>query len=908
LVLHELAEQLRDRLLQDQDITQVEVEGLPSLEIAVEISQETLRRYGLTFSEVASRIGAAAVDIPGGGLKTENGELLVRVKERREYGREFARLPIVTTAAGGQVLLGDIAHIDDGFSDTDRYSLYNGLPAVTIEVYRVGEQTPMQVSKAVRRQLEEFAPSLPPGITTAVEDDRSEVYGERVRLLLSNGTMGLVLVLIILGLFLEARLAFWVMMGIPISFLGSILLLPAADLSINMMSLFAYIIALGIVVDDAIVVGENIYRYRQEGLPLIAAATRGAREVAVPVTFSILTNIATFLPIYFIPGTMGKIFKMIPLVVIIVFLVSLGESLFVLPAHLSHVKRRRRRGFTMWLHDRQQAFSDAFSRWVNRRYGAFLELTLRNRFATVIIAISLLVATLGYAMSGRMGMELFPAVESDFSQATLVMPYGTNVETTDAIIRRILAGARQVIDESGSDQLVTAIQTDIGSGGSHNGRIRVMLAESEIRDAIMTNDQFTNRWREVVGEIPGVEYLVFAYDTGGPGGRGHPISVQLSHRDIRTLEKASQELAAILATYPRVQDIDDGLQMGKEQLDFTMKPAGESIGLTAMNLARQVRGAFYGAEALRQQRGRSEIKVMVRLPENERNSEQAIEDFMLHTPAGAFIPLEEVAEIKRGRAFTKINRRGGRRVIEVGADVKPRSAAGEVLGDMEQNVLPELLNKYKGLTYSFEGHQADMRESLGSLKLTFTLALLAIYALLAIPFKSYLQPLIVMLSIPFGVIGAIFGHLVMGYHLSLPSLFGVVALAGVVVNDSLVMVDFANRRQRDNGDNAHEAIHAAGIQRFRPIILTTLTTFGGLAPMIFETSRQAKFLIPMALSLGYGILFSTGITLVIVPALYLLVANFHAWATRSEETGMNGSVDVPGDDVDERFTTVSREF
>ena len=478
---------------------------------------------------------------------------------------------------------------------------------------------------------------------------------------------------------------------------------------------------------------------------------------------------------------------------------------------------------------------------------------------------------LSYALSGRMGFGLFPKVDADFAQADVVLPYGSPVEKTEAIIQRFFEGAKKVIAECGREELVEGITADVGREGSHTGRMRVLLAPPEIREKIMSTDEFANRWRKAVGPVVGVEYVKFASDVGGPGGRGSAVTVELSHSDIGVLEDASTALAKVLRTYPRVKDVDDGFQPGKEQLDFTIKPEGESLGLTAREVARQVRNAFYGAEALRQQRQRNEIRVMVRLPEAERVSEYNLEELVLRTPAGKDVPLREVASAKRGRAYTTINRRDGRRVVQVAADVTPRSKAGEVLEDLKSQALPALLDSHPGLTYSFEGHRADMRESMGSLKVTFVLALMAVYTMLAIPFRSYSQPLIVMVSIPFGIVGAFLGHLIMGYDLSVISMFGIVALSGVVVNDSLIMIDFANRRRRESDDSVRGVIRSAAIQRFRPILLTTLTTFGGLAPMIFETSRQARFLIPMAISLGFGILFATGITLVLVPALYLIV-------------------------------------
>ncbi|MFP4140429.1 MAG: efflux RND transporter permease subunit [Phycisphaerae bacterium] len=870
-VLRALGEQVRDMLLQDERITQVELTGIPDLEIAVEVPEEQLRRYGLTLREVANRIRAASIDLPAGGLDTASGEILVRVKERRDFGREFARIPIITTTDGAVVRLGDIATIDDGFEDTDQYTLLNDKLAVELEVHRVGDQTPLDVSAAVYEHMDEIQAMLPPGVIAEIQHDRSTYYQERVELLLKNGALGLVLVLVVLGLFLEARLAFWVMMGIPISFLGSFLILPSTGVTINMMSLFAYIVALGIVVDDAIVVGENVYHYHQEGMPFAKAAVKGAREVAMPVTFSILTNVVAFMPMLFIPGVTGKIFMMIPAVVITVFMISLVESLFVLPAHLAHQKDRRRYGLAAMFHNAQQRFSRAFTNWVKNRYGPFLEFCLHHRVVTVSIAVALLLASIAYAASGRMGFELFPVVESDRSEATVVLPYGAPVEKTQAVLDRIEAGAKKVLAESGRPELVTSITADIGRGGSHTGRVRVELAEADLRSEIMSTLEFTRRWRQAVGEIEGVEFMKFAADSGGPGSRGRPVEVQLSHRDIDVLRDASEELASEVETYPRVKDVDDGFQPGKRQLDFKLTPEGKSLGLTAAEVARQARAALYGAEALRQQRGRSEIKVMVRLPGVDRSTEQTAQDLMIATPAGTYVPLREVATMERGRAYTTIDRRKGRRVVTVSADVTPRARAGEVLGDLQSTALKDITTKYPGLTYSFEGAQADIAESMGSLKVMFVVALLAIYAMLAIPFRSYAQPLIVMVSIPFGIVGAFVGHLIMGYSLAIPSMFGIVALAGVVVNDSLVLVDYANRRRREDGMNYHDSVTAAGIQRFRPVVLTTLTTFGGLAPMIFETSRQARFLIPMALSLGFGILFATAITLILVPTLYMSI-------------------------------------
>jgi len=867
-IMRELAEQTRDNLLQAKSITQIEFSGVRGMEISVEVPEDNLRTYGLTLNGIADKISKSSIELPGGGIKTDDGEILIRMKDRRDYGREFAQLPILTTASGSQVLLGDIAEIKDGFEDVDLFALYNGKRSIRLDIYRVGNQTPLQVSKAVRNVLEHIETILPPGINAEILNDRSERYRQRVELLVKNGLLGLVLVLIILGLFLELRLAFWVMMGIPISFLGSFLVLPYADVTINMISLFAYIVALGIVVDDAIVVGENIYHHHQDGQSFLSSAINGVREVATPVIFSILTNIVAFLPLYFVPGSTGKIFKNIPVVVICVFVISLIESLFILPAHLAHQKDRVRSGLNLWIHNSQQRFSTAFKKWVKYKFGPSLEIILRWRYFTICTAVAILIIALTYAGSGRMGFSLFPKVEGDTSDASVTLPYGAPAEKTELVMRKMISAADKVKKDSGHPELVKGIFAQLGNGGSHQAEVTVYLADPEIRDEIMSTQEFTRRWRKELGDVAGVDIMKFQSDRGGPGA-GASLTIELSHRNTDILNKASKRLAKSLLTYPLVTDVDDGVQEGKTQIDYKITPEGERLGLTASSIARQLRNSFYGAEAIRQQRNRNEIKIMVRLPKEERVSEYDLDEMIIRTPENKEVQLREVVTTKHGLASANIIRRNGRRAVQISADVVPHDRAGEIIAALKKKELLELKSMFPGLTYSFEGHQAEMRDSLSSLKINFLIALLAIFALLAIPFRSYLQPLIVMLSIPFGIVGAILGHIIMGYSLCIPSMFGIIALAGIVVNDSLVLISFSNEQQRIKGLNTHDAIVSAAIQRFRPIILTTITTFCGLAPMIFERSLQARFLIPMAISLGYGILFATLITLVLIPCLIM---------------------------------------
>ena len=874
-VLRNMIEKIRDRLLQDPLITQVELFGVRPLEISIEVPQDILRTYKLTLGEIAGRLRKASVELPGGNIKTDSGELLVRMMERRDYGREFATLPVITTNNGTEVLLEDIATIIDGFRDIDKYATYNGKPAAMIDVFRVGDQTPLEVAEVVKKLAAELQATLPPGLKVATLNDFSQIYRQRLELLRNNGYMGLVLVLILLGIFLDPRLAFWVTMGIPISFLGSLLFLPALGMSINMLSLFAFIIALGIVVDDAIVVGENIYKFHEKGLPFIKAAVQGTQEVAMPVIFSILTNIIAFLPICFVPGNIGKFFRVIPIVVITIFIISLIESLFILPAHIGHQRKKKHGKFIAFILNRQQRFSNRLTLLIENKYGPFLEYTLKYRYITLAIGIIVLVITLAYVASGRMGMSMFPKVEAEYAVATAVLPYGSSVKKTEAVQQKLINAANRMIKANDDGRLVDGIYAEIGyaRGKVSGGHLAVvkMFLKPPLQRTISTNE-VTRLWRKETGAIPGLESLVFQSDAGGPGA-GSSITIELSHRDLKILEAASADLAEALSYFPDVHDIDDGFEPGKEQFDFKIKPEGRSLGLTAREVANQVRNSFYGAEVLRQQRGRNEIKVMVRLPENERRYHYNLEELMLRSPGGVEVPLKTAVTVTRGRAYTVIDRRNGRRIVSVTCNVTPQSQAGRIVASIKKNFLPALINRYQGLNYGLEGRQADMAESMTSLWMGLGAAMMVVYALLAVLFNSYIQPSIIMLSIPSGIVGAVIGHIIMGYSLSVMSMFGIVALSGVVINDSLILIDLANRKA-GQGNSPHKAIHHAGIYRFRPITLTTLSTFFGLAPMIFETSRQARFLIPMAISLGFGILFATFITLVLVPSLYLIVEDF----------------------------------
>jgi multidrug efflux pump subunit AcrB len=887
-VLRELAEQARDAMLDLPEISNIGFNGVRPFEISIEVSGENLRKYGLTLPAVAAAIRRTAVQLPAGGVKTRGGEILLRTNERRDFGAEFADIPILTTQDGSPVFLRDIATIKDDFTETDVYALFEGEQAVTLEVFSVGDESPTSVAKAAKEYTEILKTQLPPGVKVSTWGDMAEVYSQRLDLLLRNAQIGLVLVLVILGLFLEPRLAFWVTMGIPISFMGAFIVLPAIGVSLNMVSLFAFIVTLGMVVDDAIVVGENVFRLRQKGVPPLEAAIDGAREVSMPVFFSVITTIAAFTPLLFIPGIRGKFMYVIPMVVILVLAVSLVESFWVLPAHLGHLgpPPRWATGFIR----QQQRVSRAVERFIKNRYVPVLRVALNHRWITLAICIAVFFAVIGLVSGGRVKFTFWPEEESDWIVVDAKMPFGTPAHETEKVMQRLIDGAHEVIEENGGQRINRGFFSVLGysrsGSGSHTTFVVVNLVPTEQRS--LSSSEFASKWRKKVGRIPGIETLNFDSSTGSSS---PPIDIELSHREVSVLESAAKDLAQELAGFKGLRDIDDGIAEGKPQIDFKLSQEGISAGLSVVDLAAQVRAAYYGVEALRQQRGRNEVRAMVRLPKDERESLKSVEDLVIRTPAGGEMPLRMAAKIDHGRAYISIHRTDGKRTTRVKSYVEETEAnTQEVLDSVFSKILPRLKERYPGLSFGAAGRQKANDEFFEFLKFAYLLALVGIYILIAIPLKSYAQPLlVVMIAIPFGVVGAILGHLIMGFDLSLLSLMGMVALSGVVVNDSLVLVDAANRF-KDAGMNRYDAAVAAGQRRFRAVILTSLTTFGGLSPMIVETSVQARVLIPMAISLGFGVLFSTMITLLLVPSLFVMVERPRDWIREKKEGQMSRDV------------------
>ncbi len=883
--LREQAERVRNDLLNEAQITQVDLTGVRDYEISVEISEETLRRYDLTLEQIASRIRQASLDLPGGTIKTSGGDILIRTKERRYFGPEYEEITILTKANGTELRLGEIARVRDNFAETDTSARFDGKPAAMVKIYRVGNQKPNEISQLVLNYVDQRRLELPGSVGIASWNDTTELFNSRRDLLFKNAFFGLIAVFLILGMFLEIRLALWVMLGIPISFCGALLFMPAVDVSINMISMFAFIMALGIVVDDAIVVGENIYEHRQLDKSYPQAAEEGSIQVGRPVVFSILTTVAAFAPLLFTGGMIGKFISVIPKIVIIILLVSLIESLFVLPAHLSFGKRRTLDKGILGKIDRMRRwFGSQMDRFIAGPYKRTLDRCLRYRYATLAGGIALLLLGFGLIAGGVLKFTFMPEVDGDVVLVNLELPPGTPVEQTDRVVQQILqAGDRTVAEfDAGRPEgdsvlrhvyaVVGGTMVDAGPMASSSrsaanvANLAMLLTQSEKRGVAAT--KIGNRWREQVGEIPGVETLSF---TSNLVRLGANIDIQLAHTDFAVLSQVSQQIQTTLAEYPGVDDITDNYSLGKQELKVRLTPEARTLGITEAELGRQLRSAFYGSEALRLQRGRNELKVMVRFPEEDRRQLWNFENMRIRTPNGGEIPLLQAAEIMPGQGFSQINRSDRKRVINVTASVDSKQAETQlILAELKNGLFKDLARDYPGLSFNMEGEQKEQSESFGSMKRGFQLALFIIFALLAIPLRSYSQPLLIMSAIPFGIVGALLGHLIMGYNLSILSMFGIVALTGVVINDSLLLIDYANGIRR-RGVELLPTLMQAGQRRFRPILLTSLTTFGGLMPMIMETSVQAQFLIPMAISLAFGILFATGITLLLIPAIYLIL-------------------------------------
>ncbi|MFP6872201.1 MAG: efflux RND transporter permease subunit [Verrucomicrobiales bacterium] len=871
----------------DNGISQVELSGVRPFEIAVNVSEDTLRAYGLSFGQVAEAIRSSSLDLPGGSVRTDAGEILIKAQAKRYTAGGFENIPVITRPDGTQVVVGELATVIDGFEDIDMSSRFDGKAAAAIQVFRIGDEDTLDVARAAKGYIEHARRQLPKGVSLEVWNDSSRMLEGRLDLLARNGFWGLILVLIVLSLFLRPSLAALVTIGIPVSFAGAIWMMPYTGISVNMITLFAFILVLGIVVDDAIVVGENVYRRIRAGEDPRAASWRGTHEVGVVVIFGVLTTAIAFAPMLGISGVSGKIWRNIPWIVIPTLLFSLLQSKLILPAHLALLRPANsgtKQGFILRFQDR---IARGLEHFVETFYRPVLRRALHARYVVLAIFFALFVVTLGVIGGGRIKMEFFPEVEAEIIATKISMVDGVAFETTSAAVARIEAAAvklNELYSEHNGRPLVLHMLASVGSQpfktgftpitprGSNLGEVALELLPGAERE--VTAKELAAQWRKLSGDIPGVAEISFQSQAAGGG---NAIDLELSGGDFEQLRSATEYVKDALSGIDGIIDINDSDRNGKREVILeSLLPAGEALGLRLSDVARQMRRGFYGEEVQRLQRGRDQIKVMVRYPKAERESLENIEQMRIRTRAGNEIPLSAVVEFGEGRGAATIQRTDRMRTIRIAADIDKNNEnanANEARRTLEEDTLMTLGDRFPGIQYKFQGEQKDQRQSMKEMGIGFLFALLAMFVLMAIPLRSYIQPLIVMSVIPFGIVGAVTGHILMGTNLSIMSMCGIIALAGVVVNDSLVLVDYVNRR-RIRGQSVMDAAWAAGAARFRPILLTSLTTFAGLTPMLLETDLQAKFLIPMAISLGFGILFATTITLLLVPCVYLMLEDF----------------------------------
>ena len=880
-----LGEQIRDEIVNLPNVTQVSLQAVRPYEIAIEVSEQTLQQYGLTLDGVAQAIRSSSIDLPAGAIKTTGGEILLRTKGQAYVGSDFENIVLLTRNDGTRLTLGEIAKVVDGFEETPLFARWNGKRCVMIAVARVGNQNAIDLANEVKDYLVERRHTLPPGVDLDYWNDRSKIVKGRIQTLTSSAMQGGFLVFLVLALFLRFSLALWVCLGIPVAFMGALAFMPQLGVTINIISLFGFILVLGIVVDDAIVTGENIYSHLQRGSHPTQAAIQGAQEVSVPVIFGVLTTVAAFVPIMMIEGFRGKIFAQIPLVVIPVLLFSLVESKLILPAHLKHLRMHSNpEGSGSLLNRFQQFFARGLERFAQGIYQPTLRLAMQYRYMTLagFTGICLILFTL--LASNRMMFVFFPRVPTERITVRLTMPEGTPSETTQRHINHILAEANKLkqredyTEPSTGESIIQNIMDVVGVSGmtggrrrsaglTHVGEVAMGITPPEARQLPLTSQEVVAQWRRAIGIIPGAQELSFRAEIGRSS---DPVTIQLTGPSFDDLKLAAEQAKEKLGQYPDLFDIKDTFEDGKPERKMRIKPEAELLGLTMTDLARQTRQAFFGSEAQRIQRGREDVRVMVRYPKEERTSLANLESMRIRTPDGQEVPFASVADIEEGRSFSSIKRINRNRTIQVTADADKEKANLQIIQEDIIRFMPDIVRDYPGMQFTLEGEAREQQESFGSVWMGSLFVLFTIYSLLAIPFRSYMQPLIVMSVIPFGLGGAILGHIIMGQNLSIMSVFGMLALSGVVVNDSLVLVDYINRKRRE-GTPLLDAVRTAGVARFRAIMLTSFTTFAGLIPIMWEKSTQAQFLIPMAISLGWGILFATFITLLMVPINYLLL-------------------------------------
>ena len=876
-LLRTTADKVREDLLLSPEISLIEYDSVADYEISIEVDQQTLDAYNLSIDEIGQRIREGAVDISAGNIQSRAGDILVRTDGQAYTESDFAKLPIISNGSGVPVRLGQIATINDGFEEQPLITKFNGKPAIMLEVLRVGDQSAIQVANEVHKFIAKSKQTLPPGISLEFWDDDSVVVRNRISTLVDSGIQGGILVLILLSLFLRPAIAFWVFLGVPVSFMGALIFMPFVDGTFNVMSLFAFITVLGIVVDDAIVTGENIYRRMREGEDSLNAAIRGTQQIALPVTFGILTTVVAFSPLADLGSTrQAFLASQIPMVVIPVLLMSLVESKFVLPAHLSHIKPRNESETNSGLAKIQVKISRGLENAIISHYQPFLNRCLKNKALTLVWFLSFSAIIVAYAQFGHIKFTLFPRVQSEEIRFTLTMPDTTGFATThqhiETISQEVQRAQEKYRDPVTGVSVIRHIYSTSGSTGRTNkasvGRVNVEIIPPPERHVQITATELAREIRlAVTPEIVGFEKLSVRAETGSSA---TPINVELSGTDFKEMGEVVALVRERLKTYPFVYDIQDNYTGGKEELDIDLTPAAHALGLDRAEVASQVRNAIFGFEAQRIQRGKDELRVMVRYPLDQRSSIEDLTQLPIKVPnSNQELPLSDIATFSSGISPTTLYRLDRKGILNVSADFnKELGNMASIMRDLVP-YMNEVTTLYPNVSVAYRGEAEEQEKSNSNLLSGLFIVLILIYTLLAIPFKSYGQPFIVMSVIPFGVVGAILGHIIVMRDLSFLSIVGMLALTGVVVNDSLVLVDTINQKRRE-GKSVMEAVSESGAVRFRPVLLTSITTFAGLTPLLLDFSTQAEFLKQMAISLGFGILFATIVTLLIVPINYLI--------------------------------------
>ncbi len=875
LTLRQYAEQVKSDLRNLVDVTRVEISIPRPMEVSVEFEENTLRQFDLSLEEIASIIRENTVELGGGTIHSDSTDIVLKTDDRRQWASEFANIPIITSDNGQHLKLGEIAKLTDSFGTTQVYAWYNGKPAVQINVFAVDGESPTSVETAVKNYIEEL--ETPDTLNLIIFENDAEAYRSRVSLLLDNAIIGLVLVLIILALFLEPKLAFWVMMGIPTSLLGGILLLPLFGATINMISLFAFIITIGIVVDDAIMVAESIFHHRKNGKTKLQASIDGLKEMFIPILLAVGTNMLAFMPLFFIPGELGIIFYQVPSVVFAVLIVSLIEALIILAAHLSHEKGHSKDN-DIWtkLARPQKLVNQGLEHFVSRYFVKWVTNAVRHVGVTFLAMLSLLGVCVGLVIGGWIPFSFTPIIDADKVTAEAVLAFGTPAPKAFEVQQKLVSAAEEVSKTHNGVFSIIGVRIDGGEVEddtmSGTNIVSAMVSLPPPNERSMSGVEFGEIWEDKIGKIDGLEALSVSGKMTVSG--GEPLQLELSHSNLETTKQAAIFFGGLLSTHEAVSRVDDGVQSGKPELQFHLNAQGHALGMTPEAVADEIRHRFYGAEALRFQRQANEVKVMVRLTENERNQLSTLENTLVRTPMGELVSLSYITDIVTETAHTQITRSNGRQVYTIIANAHPNFSEDAIEDYLSDVAIPETQEKFPGLKIRFAGEADDEGAVLASLGMGMLFVVAVIYALMAITFNSYIQPLILMSVIPFGIIGSILGHAALGYEVSIVSFLGIIAMIGVLMNDSLVLMITANRFVNE-GMARHEAAIQASCRRLRPVILTSLTTFVGLAPMLFETSEQAQFLIPMAISISFGLLFATVIVLFLIPALYSLFQAKH---------------------------------